>query len=96
MRNYRNLNYHFRLDFQLSNQSVKFVMLHKFIFLFCAIALGSSVLVRAETNSENNSRVKKFYSNFPGSDANKDKVLTLAEMRAFILKKVMRWISNGR
>ena len=63
-------------------------MLPKSIFLFCVIAIGSSVLLHAETNSQNNSRVKEFYSNFPRSDANKDKVLTLTEMRAFILKKV--------
>ena len=63
-------------------------MFHKVVFLFCAIALGSSVILHAETNSENNPRVKEFYSNFPGSDANKDRVLTLTEMREFILKKV--------
>ena len=63
-------------------------MFHKIVFIFCALALASPALIHAEADSENNKRVKEFYTNFPGSDANRDKVLTLTEMREFILKKV--------
>ena len=63
-------------------------MYHKIVLLTCAIVLGTCGSVFADANSENNSRIKEFYTNFPGSDANKDKVLTLTEMREFILKKV--------
>ncbi|MDF1812967.1 MAG: hypothetical protein P1V20_12155 [Verrucomicrobiales bacterium] len=58
-----------------------------FSIIFCVI-VGSSSVCHAETSSANNSKVKEFYNNFPGSDANNDGVLTVSEMRSFIVKKV--------
>lgn len=60
----------------------------KIIFSILTGVLFSCGLVSAETNSSNNSKVKEFYRNFPGSDANKNGVLTVAEMRSFIISKV--------
>ena len=55
--------------------------------LLIVLAFGCG-LAHAETSSANNSKVKEFYSNFPESDANKDGVLTITEMRSFIMSKV--------
>ncbi len=43
----------------------------------------------ADVTSKNNSKVMEFYRNFPGSDANKNGVLTLVEMRGFLESKLM-------
>ncbi|MDF1755957.1 MAG: EF-hand domain-containing protein [Verrucomicrobiales bacterium] len=58
-----------------------------FSILTC-LCLSSAIVVQAETSSSNNSKVKEFYKNFPGSDADKNGVLTISEMRSFIMAKV--------
>ena len=63
-------------------------MLPKFILLLCAIAISSSGILHADATSANNPKMKEFYSTFPGSDANKDKVLTVPEMRSFLIQKL--------
>jgi EF hand len=43
----------------------------------------------AEVSSKNNERVMEFYKNFPGSDANKNGVLTVSEMKSFLESRLL-------
>jgi len=57
--------------------------------IFTCLFLGASISQAREVSSKNNGKVLEFYKNFPGSDANKDGVLTLVEMRGFLESKLM-------
>ena len=61
----------------------------KAIFSILTCLCLSAVFVQAETSSNNNEKVKEFHKNFPGSDADDNGVLTVSEMRTFIMEKVL-------
>lgn len=46
------------------------------------------VLVEASPTSKSNSKVKKFYSLYPKSDANKDGTLTTSEMKGYLMRNI--------
>ena len=62
--------------------------MHKILICSLAVILSCSIGFGAEVTSKNNSKVREFYANFPGSDADRNGVLSLTEMRTFIMKKV--------
>lgn len=45
-------------------------------------------LLQAQHSSANNAKMKLFLAQYPEADANGDKVLSVAEMRLFIMKNV--------